>query len=368
MTLNKKIRITWIDIDKGILIIAIILGHVLTDGRIRWWLYSFHVPSFFFISGYCYKRRESFGEYCKNKIRGIAIPYFVYSLISILIFYLGSIVYSPLTTMAECNPIKNIIVMLYGNSKPNEMRYNLPLWFLPCLFCVSMIAYGIDLIGEKRKKKHFVRLEGIILGIIVGMFFRNNESIALPWHMETASSMLVWFLCGIECHEYGIIDFYTNKIRNNNRIIAVLVSMGILVAGAWISFFNTRVVGVREEHYGVLGIYYLAAILGIVGCIGISVAISKCKLLEMLGRNTLGVLVIHKFPILFFQKFVPITSKYLAEPDTFGGVLCAVLVTAVVVICAFAGTYIIRAVVPWSLGIKDVQRKRYQNRCSVKDI
>lgn len=358
MTLKNETRIPWIDIVKGILIIAIVLGHVFTDGKIRWWLYSFHVPAFFFISGYCYKRKESFGGYFKNKIRGIVIPYVIFSLISILIFYLGSIVYTPLTTMAECNPIKNIIVMLYGNSKPDGMRYNLPLWFLPCLFSVSMIAYGIDLFGDKWKKKHLVRLTGIILGIIIGIFFRNNEDIALPWHIETASSMLVWYLCGIECREYRIIESYTGKNRNN-RIIAVLVSMGILVVGACISFFNVRVVGVREEHYGVLGIYYVAAILGIVGCIGISVAISKCKLLEILGKNTLGVLVIHKFPILFFQKFVPITSKLLAEPDTFGGVLCAVLVTAIVVICALVGTHFIRIVAPWTLGIKDVQRKRY---------
>lgn len=53
-----------------------------------------------------------------------------------------------LSSMIECNPIRNILVMLYGNSKPDMMRYNLPLWFLPCLI-ITMMFDEIETIVRK---------------------------------------------------------------------------------------------------------------------------------------------------------------------------------------------------------------------------
>ena len=66
----RKERVAWIDIARGIMIISIVLGHVLADGKIRWWLFSFHVPAFFFISGYCQRNYPDMKSFfiAKNKI------------------------------------------------------------------------------------------------------------------------------------------------------------------------------------------------------------------------------------------------------------------------------------------------------------
>lgn len=47
----KKERIAWIDIAKAIAIFFIVLGHQLPSGPLCGYLYSFHVPLFFFLSG-----------------------------------------------------------------------------------------------------------------------------------------------------------------------------------------------------------------------------------------------------------------------------------------------------------------------------
>lgn len=44
-------RFDWVDIAKGIAILLMILGHSSLPNMIQNWIYSFHMPFFFFISG-----------------------------------------------------------------------------------------------------------------------------------------------------------------------------------------------------------------------------------------------------------------------------------------------------------------------------
>ena len=45
-------RYTWIDCIKGIGIFLVVLGHIYKDNYIGLWIYSFHMPLFFMLSGY----------------------------------------------------------------------------------------------------------------------------------------------------------------------------------------------------------------------------------------------------------------------------------------------------------------------------
>ena len=50
-------RIEWIDIAKGIGIILVVIGHISQIEVLNDIIYSFHMPLFFIISGYLYKRK-----------------------------------------------------------------------------------------------------------------------------------------------------------------------------------------------------------------------------------------------------------------------------------------------------------------------
>ena len=43
-------RVTWVDTAKGWGMLAIILSHVMTGHPVSRWLYTFHVPLFFFLA------------------------------------------------------------------------------------------------------------------------------------------------------------------------------------------------------------------------------------------------------------------------------------------------------------------------------
>lgn len=49
-------RIEWVDLAKGIAILAVITGHE-TSGFIKFLIFSFHMPIFFILSGYTSRQR-----------------------------------------------------------------------------------------------------------------------------------------------------------------------------------------------------------------------------------------------------------------------------------------------------------------------
>ena len=202
LSLNKG-RIHWIDIARGICIIAIVIGHTYHNNVLRTYTLSFDVPMFFFLSGILYKYPTKASDYFKKKLKTIVVPYFMFSILSIVIFWLASIVMPKINNMLECSIWKNILVMLYGNSKPDIMKYYSPLWFLTCYFSVIVLSYLIDLIYDKmiyiksiNKHNQYIYRIIIILVFIALGWISSNYFPRLPWHFETAVSMLVWFELG----------------------------------------------------------------------------------------------------------------------------------------------------------------------------
>ena len=52
---KTRTRESWIDWSKAILIWLMVLGHAGLSGQPRMWVYAFHMPAFFIISGFLYK-------------------------------------------------------------------------------------------------------------------------------------------------------------------------------------------------------------------------------------------------------------------------------------------------------------------------
>ena len=129
-------REKWIDILRGIVMFFIVFGHTARGGILKHYVYSFHVPAFFIISGYlAYGNKESFPKFVLKKISTYMIPYYVFSVISIFIFSIFGMLASGKLSVA-INTIdisNNLFGMLWANAYNGLMQWNLPLWFLPCL-------------------------------------------------------------------------------------------------------------------------------------------------------------------------------------------------------------------------------------------
>jgi fucose 4-O-acetylase-like acetyltransferase len=68
-------RIDWIDMAKGYGILFVIFAH-LGVRYIGSWIYTFHMPLFFFLSGYVFSTKYDFKTFVKRRYESIIIPYF----------------------------------------------------------------------------------------------------------------------------------------------------------------------------------------------------------------------------------------------------------------------------------------------------
>lgn len=100
ITSSMHSRIPWVDVAKFYGIFMVIIGHSNPPFILNILIYSFHMPLFFFLSGYTFKQEYLNHpiDFLKSKIRGILIPYFFLSFIMFcwmifktMIFHSGSI-------------------------------------------------------------------------------------------------------------------------------------------------------------------------------------------------------------------------------------------------------------------------------------
>lgn len=98
-------RVVWVDYAKGIGILLVVLGHTIrglvhssilepstaVQGVDRW-IYAFHMPLFFFISGLFIYRSASkpLKDFLVDKLQVIAYPYFVWSVLQTIFQAVGS--------------------------------------------------------------------------------------------------------------------------------------------------------------------------------------------------------------------------------------------------------------------------------------
>lgn len=74
------------DIAKGLGIICVVYGHtIFKDELWRIWIYSFHMPIFFFLSGVTYDEEKytTDRKFLVSKIKSILISYFIFCIIAL---------------------------------------------------------------------------------------------------------------------------------------------------------------------------------------------------------------------------------------------------------------------------------------------
>ena len=99
MKTGKKDRINWIDFAKGIGIFLVVLGHTnrgihaanLMDTpqfqTVDKWIYSFHMPLFFFLSGIFAERLQklNIGDFLFNRFSVLIAPYVIWATIQLVL-------------------------------------------------------------------------------------------------------------------------------------------------------------------------------------------------------------------------------------------------------------------------------------------
>lgn len=79
----------WIDYLKGLGIILMIIGHSSIYQPVIKWIYGFHMPLFYMLSGYLFNRDKWFdkgyGSFLKARAKAYLVPYLIWCIICFVI-------------------------------------------------------------------------------------------------------------------------------------------------------------------------------------------------------------------------------------------------------------------------------------------
>ena len=276
-------RIEWIDIARGIAIILVCLGHRDIPKSLSTWIYTFHIPVFFFLSGYVtkYEKYKNVKEFIVRKVKGLIAPYFSLGIVYIVLQFLYSLVFHN-----EFNTIKHLKNLLYGSRIGSS-------WFITCLICVEIICYIISQ-GEKLFKGNINLFKSVITVILcsIGLFLNSICEEQWVWNVNTAFVGVLFFEVGIIIRIFSVVD----KLKNRKGII---ILFPVIACSILCSTFNNTV-DMWYMKYGNVFLFVLGAFSGIYILIFGSVFLEKVKILKKTliyyGQNTLPIIFFHLFP------------------------------------------------------------------------
>lgn len=222
-------RHQFIDIAKLGGIFFVILGHLPTSAYIHTYIYSFHMPLFFIISGYLHKPYSN-QETIKRNTYTLIIPYILlFTCVQILelqdIFRRGNINFSLVgSTLAT-----SFKAMILGEPR----IYVGPLWFLISLFEIKIIANIL------LKQKQSVIIIGCLCCLVLGYFcqyknefsyfFLDSTVIAFPFYIIGSYLRKYNFENDtFSLHHYNQAYNKTTKLKKVSLLIILIAITNIL--------------------------------------------------------------------------------------------------------------------------------------------
>lgn len=268
-------RIEWIDTLKFIGMFYIYIGHLgAASGKLYPFVFSFHVPLFFFMSGLLYKKREGLLGLA-NKIRNsfvkIIIPYIVFSLIGVFIYAI------------KWNlPTERINEMLLNAAF--GIRNQVPitsLWFLPCLFLVVIYYSILDYLVKNRL---VIFILSFALYCMTPWWWDGKPSIFL--NIDSAAHYLSYFAIGVLLSKKVTID-WTAAYESKYKIVVSSVIIFSFLYFAY-SFQNgtfSLFAAVHQLHFRYV-IFFFVTLIMFIPSIAIAYWI-KLDAFKKLGRNSI---------------------------------------------------------------------------------
>lgn len=241
-------RIIWVDYYKTISIFLIVIGHTfMKNMSIPCFLYIFHVPLFFFVSGYLDKSENySCFQYTKKIFLSLIVPYVIWNVISIVFHF-------PIS----CSDVLKVVVGLE--------RWNGASWFLVVLFFVKLTAMFF-------KKRYYV-FSVLLLSFIFMLFMRQR----VPFSLHLSFLYFPFYFVGVFFSKP--IDRFVNTDRKCWHIVVSIFAMfALLFMYHYSSIPHVyNVEGFRSQPI----LYWITGFLGIVSVLFVSLCFNS------LSKNTI---------------------------------------------------------------------------------
>lgn len=298
-------RESWLDTYKGIGMLLVILAHFKISSEMHSFIYSFHMPLFFFASGLMAKISSiSLHQLFKKKAKALLVPYYIFGLIQVLVIMLFALLQKKDWIIALKISTLNL---LYGISDNKLFEYRIiTIWFLMALFIVNIMFYSIT---KKVKSIKFIFVASLI-SLFIGHLFSIfiTPHFRLLFSIDSAFSGLFFFCLGYMFSQISKESTLFNKIKSNG-LPSFLIGFFLLIITVIISSRQPQVYYMAFNSFSKNAIAVLACVIfGTLGVYFIATLLDRTKIsfiLRYIGKNSIVYLVTHQqigFALLYFLK------------------------------------------------------------------
>lgn len=265
---NDGGRIEWLDAVKGIGMLLVIFPHTgLLNENIAKWIYSFHMPLFFILSGYTFTRYKlSCKDFFYKLLKSLIIPYFVYAA--------GFCIYQVIPNWLWGDEI----FRLYSIKEFVVQINCTPLWFVTVLAISEIVCY---IIMKVNKSPIWVSVWGLSL-FIIGIIYNLQVRIYLPWNADLVFFAVPFVLFGI-----GL-----RHVLNIDKVMKVQTLLILFAINVCSELANDRVDMVCR-NFGNYLLFFVAAVSGSLFLIGVANRVRKNRALKYIGKNSFFFLGFH---------------------------------------------------------------------------
>ncbi|WP_144006785.1 acyltransferase family protein, partial [Pelomonas sp. KK5] len=320
-----------IDAAKAIGIVLVVLGHSpgMTTQAVTL-IYSFHMPLFFFLSGYLQagSRHNTLG----HKARALLVPYAFFFALSLAYWLATRHLGERARKFAGLGVDDAVLGFFTGLSQ--DLIVNEALWFFPTLFCCA----GLYLLLRRRLSAPAVL--GVALAVSAGWTWRGGwDAMRLPWGLDIAWVAMIFYAAG------DLLRGAEGRLPTLGRVeLLGLLPLTLLV---WLlAALQMGRVDLARANFGAsLALYLLVAGLGIATVMLASRLVPPNPVTRWLSAHTLVIFPLHGLLINFASGAL----KFLHFGGDWSGAWTPLFFCWAMLACLPLAA-LLRRRVPWLLG------------------
>lgn len=304
----QESRIDYIDIFRSFGIILMVMGHVDYGNAFDFYIHAFHIPMFFWISGYLFshktKEEMSFHTLLNKKAKSLLLPYAIFGIAHYILY----IVINILTHNSfDISPLIHLISI-----NTDGLPICGALWFLTALFFTDIFFFLIDRYIVNRTLKTII----IFIITLIGIYAKILFPFTLPFALGPS-------FVGIGLYYLG----YLFRKHQGKRVITIIMNLSwipTIIFGVitTILIFLNGYINMREEQYSIVPLFWTNALFSIVVGINFSKLIYRYiqnrfigNWLISIGKNSIIYVCLNQVVIMLVRQLIGIivASKYLSS-------------------------------------------------------
>lgn len=336
--MEARKHITWIDYTKGLGIFLVVLCHAIQlsnsqsgfELAFNRWIYAFHMPLFFVLAGLGMGLRKGVHESgFKNICSHLLKPFYLWSIIYIVLGTCANLVHH------RTGIIKNLGERTYATVTGRGIA---PMWFLFNLAIVEIIFIASmrwlhNLMSERnclpRYSEKKIGEGWFVISIIVAELFftliKGQNEINTIAEYPLISIARVFLAMAFLASGFLLGQHYEWFMKHRKWILLISAGIFIICQG-----FTNNNVNMHLFDFDSLAFFIVTGLSGSAAFFVIcSWLPGQLRWLEYLGKNSMGIMILHYPPIPILKGFLVMLSVLRIVGITLWSTILTILVISV---------------------------------------